>query len=37
LMRELRTAIAGQRFAAFVAGFYEKRGQVPPPVYNDGL
>jgi queuine tRNA-ribosyltransferase len=37
LMRELRAAIAGQRFAAFVAGFYEKRGQVPPPVYNAGL
>jgi len=34
LMRELRAAIAGQRFAAFVTGFYEKRGQVPPPVYN---
>ena len=35
LMRQLRAAIAGQRFAAFVAGFYEKRGQLPPPVYND--
>ena len=37
LMRELRAAIAGQQFAAFVAGFYEKRGQLPPPVYNDAL
>ncbi len=37
LMRDLRTAIAEQRFAAFAAGFYEKRGQLSPPVYNDAL
>ncbi|MBK8534980.1 MAG: tRNA guanosine(34) transglycosylase Tgt [Candidatus Competibacteraceae bacterium] len=34
LMRELRAAIADQRFAAFAAAFYENRGQLPPPVYN---
>ena len=37
LMRELRAAIAGQRFAAFVTGFYEKRGQLSLPVYNNAL
>ena len=34
LMRELRAAIADQRFATFAAAFYENRGQLPPPVYN---
>ena len=37
LMRDLRVAIAEQRFDAFAAGFYEKRGQLSPPVYNDAL
>ncbi|MFO1372448.1 MAG: tRNA guanosine(34) transglycosylase Tgt [Candidatus Competibacteraceae bacterium] len=35
LMRALRAAIAERRLEAFVAEFYEKRGQIPPPVYND--
>jgi queuine tRNA-ribosyltransferase len=34
LMRQLRAAIADQRFAGFAATFYENRGQLPPPVYN---
>ena len=37
LMRALRDAIAGCRLEAFVAEFYEKRRQTPPPVYNAPL
>lgn len=37
LMRDLRTAISEQRFAAFATAFYERRGQMPPPVYNAAL
>ena len=37
LMRDLREAIAERRLEAFTAGFYEKRGQKPPPVYNAAL
>ena len=37
LMRQLRAAIIERRLLAFVTEFYEKRGQIPPPVYNAGL
>ena len=37
LMRDLRAAIAERRLETFTAGFYEKRGQKPPPVYNAAL
>jgi queuine tRNA-ribosyltransferase len=37
LMRELRAAIAEDRMESFIATFYEKRGQISPPVYNGEL
>lgn len=37
LMTGLRAAIAGRRLADFVADFYERRSQPPPPVYNNPL
>ncbi|MFO7640829.1 MAG: tRNA guanosine(34) transglycosylase Tgt, partial [Candidatus Competibacteraceae bacterium] len=37
LMRDLRVAIAEGRLESFTATFYEKRGQIPSPVYNGKL
>jgi queuine tRNA-ribosyltransferase len=37
LLAELRAAIDAGQLTEFVATFYEKRGQQPPPVYNSGL
>ena len=37
LLAGLRAATVARRLEEFVAGFYEKRGYTPPPVYNTQL
>ena len=37
LVHGLRDAIVGHRLEAFATELYEKRGQIPSPVYNDAL